>query len=1686
MKIARAGRLLCAVILAFVAMTVGSSAKTQNAVWVDEFDGELATGWEWLAPASEAESSLTEQPGLLRITTQVRDEGLLKGAIARPVSASDFVIETQVFFTPEENFQRAGLLIYGDRENHLVLSRAYCGFVDYGCVRNGIYYDSTTSTDSYATETTSQDVAWLRLTKSGTNVRAEYSDDGTTWQFIGAHEFSYSGVPTVGLIADGNRAESPGVPAYFNFFRVEWPDDTAAAGPQTQDSQDTTPEQDADSTQPKVSDVRWVDEFDGTLDADWTWLNADDTAHSSLTERPDYLRITTQVRDEGLLKGAIARPVSASDFVIETQVFFTPEENFQRAGLLIYGDRENHLVLSRAYCGFVDYGCVRNGIYYDSTTSTDSYATETTSQDVAWLRLTKSGTNVRAEYSDDGTTWQFIGAHEFSYSGVPTVGLIADGNRAESPGVPAYFNFFRVEWPDDTAAAGPQTQDSQDTTPEQTTGLARAGITSVRWVPGDQFIEVTFDTFPVWGGWTMYVSGEPVSMEGDPGQVIVRPNGPAHSATGVLIGTDPWVTGLEDVEFPCEGTLQFDIPGAGLTNAYAFSLREDRCCTASDCERPAPEVGTEITPPVAALITISSPDQDGHATVEGVAGAVLPYASVWVENLNARNVVLADADAQGTFQAELFAPPGSSVLVKVDPTGEETRRLYNSIRSGCADSGSEINPLWGTIIPVEHSPEETAFGAPFSAVGSIRECVQWAGWWIDGTLEVYSFGLGADPAASPGDTGRIHGTLRIVSSAMDTASIGSIGTNLYFNLRRLFDADGTPAAWWMWFNSFVFTPTGLPIEVESHGGSYHIGHAEISGFRRISDRCAEADFSAEISIPNWVDPGRYEPIVYLEGGSVPLGIGEACVNTWYHWDSLSFLPKITVGEVDEPHIPWTLFGDVPVNGDRGITAREDAGDFVMPNRVVTPTHLPVIPPTDEVTGAPISYRLDLGSHWISASERRTPCPPHIPFAFPSGELTVRISKPDGTAETLGPAPIRQALSTTPTTWGGEPIDAGTGQIADLYHISTMDDRFRYSFDQWGDYSLTFTGSIDDIYGTTYPIESTFDFVVARVLDLDPAQLPTTPYVVGDSFAPGLHLFPAVPAEVEIRLTHLPDSDPDRAIVHTIKGRANLFGVFAPPSSEAFRFSQPGEYRVDYTATYHEEDGTLWTGTMTWGTVVADRNPPFEAHGRRGMDYHTNGRIDDMPAWFEVFDLPQEKVGIENYYPYFSGDVHWGNEDEAPGDSIHSLISIKDTTSDERYYDILRSAWARNVTGYRNPPDDPPTYAGLEKRIDVGEAPLFITTFDGTDPRDYPERIDLWSYWYGSSERPDVRVREIISVDNMGTAYWRFNDTYGYQIGESAEGDLPGDLKWEFGGAVFRVPDEDIAEYAVYSSLWVLLPHNDPIGARVTPPFQDATGASINGGPIMTLLGEDIDMLFLPKGLRPGDVLEVGDTISFGGHVGPPLDSRVEVTITSPSGVERSRSLRANEIGWIYDPSFDFSANEHGRWSVSVFVEHDRPYVGNGVIPQSHNTGTVLGTSGDFSFYVVPKGSAPLTITSPNPGRLPWPQGERDMGNRIRPIVIRGQVPAGTDVVHVTVHDKGVVMAQKAITPQGNGSFAYTYDAKQLQRSFPFLSLTAHEGFWEGLADEVTISFLAEGGANAQAAVITLIGEEVFLPATQAP
>ena len=111
-------------------------------------------------------------------------------------------------------------------------------------------------------------------------------------------------------------------------------------------------------------------------------------------------------------------------------------------------------------------------------------------------------------------------------------------------------------------------------------------ITDMFWVPDDKVIEITLNQFPsTWGDWTMYINGEKLSMEEGTGKPVVAPNADLDEPpTGLYVGTLPWLGPITEVDFPCCGTIQFDIPGEGLTNEYEFNLINFGCETASEEE----------------------------------------------------------------------------------------------------------------------------------------------------------------------------------------------------------------------------------------------------------------------------------------------------------------------------------------------------------------------------------------------------------------------------------------------------------------------------------------------------------------------------------------------------------------------------------------------------------------------------------------------------------------------------------------------------------------------------------------------------------------------------------------------------------------------------------------------------------------------------------------------------------------------------------------------------------------------------------------------------------------------------------------------------------------------------------------------------------------------------------------------
>ena len=378
--------------------------------------------------------------------------------------------------------------------------------------------------------------------------------------------------------------------------------------------------------------------------------------------------------------------------------------------------------------------------------------------------------------------------------------------------------------------------------------------------------------------------------------------------------------------------------------------------------------------------------------------------------------------------------------------------------------------------------------------------------------------------------------------------------------------------------------------------------------------------------------------------------------------------------------------------------------------------------------------------------------------------------------------------------------------------------------------------------------------------------------------------------------------------------------------------------------------------------------------------------------------------------------------------------------------------------------------GFTERVVVGETPLFSSRPDGIDPFLDPTKVDLWAYSYRSVQRPLVRVREEIGEENILNPYWRFDEQYANQIGVGEHGDLPGEIKFQYGAAVLHGPALDQSHYAIYGSLFVLVPDDDPTGSRTFPPFQ-GNGGGPSGGPLFTLKGEDIDLFIHLTGVRPGSVLETGNTFALVGAIGPTLPAKVAYTVAAPDGSQRTFRGQANDIGYYYEPEDNFIVDQPGRYMVDLRVTYDGR-TSAGQVTEPFPQGDVLGTArGRFSVYVVSPHSAPLEVDVPRHDFLTAPAD----------FTVTATPPTGMRLTggHMTALIPGVVLEDGALTVEGNG-LTYDYDPVGLAAGVPILDV---ERFGEPVAaDVVTVSLFGEGRDSAgqpsyAARVVTLHGAE---------
>ncbi len=119
-------------------------------------------------------------------------------------------------------------------------------------------------------------------------------------------------------------------------------------------------------------------------------------------------------------------------------------------------------------------------------------------------------------------------------------------------------------------------------------------------------------------------------------------------------------------------------------------------------------------PPIAALISVSPPDEAGIVTIAGAAGAVYPSAQVAIRNLYTEDVVYVQAGITGSFSAQIYGPGRTPFWVNPTPNVPSEMRG----RAGALPGGP------GTIV-YGASPPPAPIAGPISAVVVDGRDVEW-------------------------------------------------------------------------------------------------------------------------------------------------------------------------------------------------------------------------------------------------------------------------------------------------------------------------------------------------------------------------------------------------------------------------------------------------------------------------------------------------------------------------------------------------------------------------------------------------------------------------------------------------------------------------------------------------------------------------------------------------------------------------------------------------------------------------------------------------------------------------------------------------------------------------------------------------------------------------------------------------
>ncbi|RSM72693.1 PKD domain-containing protein [Actinoplanes sp. ATCC 53533] len=464
----------------------------------DDFLGDALNRDRWTVIRENQLSSVAD--GTLRLPTAAGDlYGTRNDAtnlVLQPLPSGAWQATTKVALPATASYQQAGLLVYGDDDNYAKLDFIYNGARTVEFIRETAGAPRNESADSTAAP--AGEVVYVRLTSDGTNLTAAVSADGQAFTPVG-RPAAMAGIesPRVGVFALNGGTSAPVVDAVFDWFQF-------------------TPDAPAEPVDPS-------DEFTGdALDkCRWDAIVREDPATYRVTDgalRIDVPNGDIYTGNNTGPKNFILRTAPSGDWTLRTKVDGSLlNEQYQQAGLLVYGDDDNYVKLDFVVDNAAGQPVSRRIEFRSEIGATvqDPQPQAGGLTSAVWhLRLARVGNTYTAAYSADGTEWTTLEPLTNAAVGAtPKVGLYSLG-AAQTASKTVAFDYFRMgaEQTDTTAPV---------------TGAKVSGTPVQGWYTGPVTVTLTADDEAGGSGvagteyrlddataWTAYTAPLPVGGDG--------------------------------------------------------------------------------------------------------------------------------------------------------------------------------------------------------------------------------------------------------------------------------------------------------------------------------------------------------------------------------------------------------------------------------------------------------------------------------------------------------------------------------------------------------------------------------------------------------------------------------------------------------------------------------------------------------------------------------------------------------------------------------------------------------------------------------------------------------------------------------------------------------------------------------------------------------------------------------------------------------------------------------------------------------------------------------------------------------------------------------------------------------------------------------------------------------------------